>query len=444
MERRNFMKLASASGLALVSPAAWGGKDLSAGRPNPTANSAHDGPIFLNVHAGGGWDPTHHCDPKVKSSETDPDPMTNLLASDIETVSGISFPGSFNPEIYGVNGDGVANGTGITNFFRKYAGRMTVLNGLDMQTNGHDSGTRAMWSGNLAEGFPTLSAYLAATYNPTLPMAFMSFGGYGETAGVAPGTRAGNIGVLQRIAYPTRSNPDDEFSTYHSSRALELIDEAQYHRDNALIEGQGLPKLRAAMSTLYTARSGSNELKLLQQYLPEDLAGGSQGQAQVAMAAFRAGISVSANISAGGFDTHGNHDASQIPALDRIFNTVDFAIMEAERQGLADRLVVMIGSDFGRTPGYNDGNGKDHWSINSAIFIGAGIQGGRVVGRTNEEHRGYGLDPNNLSVIEDLESEMKVNPSHLHANIREKFAFGAENPLAAMFPTSNTETYSII
>jgi hypothetical protein len=369
--------------------------------------------------------------------------MTNLLPADIETQNGISFPGAFDPDIYGVDGNGNPNGSGITNFFRNYSNRMTVLNGLDMQTNGHDTGTRAMWSGALTEGFPTLAAYMAATFNPTLPMAFMSFGGYGETAGIAPGTRAGNIGVLQNIAYPTRSNPDDEFSTYHSSRALELIDEAQFNRDKALIEGQGLPRLRQTMSTLYEARSGSNELKLLQQYLPEQLEGGLQGQIQVAMAAFRAGISISANMSTGGFDTHGNHDQSQIPSLDNLFNGVGFAMEEAQRQGVADRLVVVVGSDFGRTPGYNDGNGKDHWSITSMIFMGAGIQGGRVVGKSTPGHRALGLDTN-LNVIEDEESEMKVNPAHVHANFRQKYARGPDNVLAQMFPTSNEVNYAII
>ena len=436
MDRRNFLKLASCAGLSVVSPSAWGGKDLSFGRPNPMgATEAHAGPFFLFFHAGGGWDPTHLCDPKTKKSAADPNPMTNLLQEDLDQQGNIVFPAFFDPMIYG---DGA--GAYIPEFFRTYADRLTVINGIDVQTNGHDSGTRHTWSGNLAEGYPTLAAYMAATFNPTLPMAFLAFSGYGETAGIAPRTRAGNLGVLANLAYPTRLNPDDEATTIHSSESLALIEEAQYHRDQALIEGQGLPRLRHAMNTLYEARSGSNELKLLQQYLPPDdqRQGGIAGQAQVTMAAFRAGISVSANLGVGGFDTHGNHDQSQIPRLNDLMTGIDVAMQEAERQGIADQVVIVVGSDFGRTPGYNDGNGKDHWSVTSMMFMGRGIPGNRVVGATTDGHKAHGITTS-LDIDTSEEPALKINPAHIHSALREKYALGADNPLAPMFPLSNEE-----
>ena len=74
----------------------------------------------------------------------------------------------------------------------------------------------------------------------------------------------------------------------------------------------------------------------------------------------------------------------QIPAQAALQAHLDAsARQEAERLGIADRFNIIVGSDFARTPWYNDGNGKDHWSIGSMMFMGSDIQGGRVIGGTD-------------------------------------------------------------
>lgn len=426
MDRRDFMKLASGTGLALMSPSTFAGQDLSYGRPNQYADS-YAGTLFLCFNASGGWDPTHLCDAKSSAGAQDMNPMTHLLPEEIETEGGLSYPASFDPEIYG---DGA--GAFIPEFFRKHVGRLRVINGIDMQTNGHDSGSRHTWSGRLSEGAPTLAAYMAATFDPTLPMAFLTFGGFSDTAGIAAQTRAGNINALTRLAYPGRIDPNDPESGYHSSRAYELIQEAQRNRDLALASGQRLPRIQHSMNTLYVARSGSNELRMLQEYLPESFSdNGLQRSVQLALAAYQAGITVAVNLNIGGFDTHGNHDRNQIPRLNELLAGVDFAWEEATARGIADRVVIVVGSEFGRTPGYNDGNGKDHWSINSMMVMGQGIAPG-VVGATTPDHRAIGVTP---TLAQDPAPEaMKIQPGHIHRAFRDRYAHGDANELAAFFP----------
>jgi hypothetical protein len=438
MDRRDFLKLSSCAGLSVVAPAAFGGRDLSAGRRGIHAE-AHTGTFFLLFHAGGGWDPTSFCDPKGSNGPNDPDPMNRYEKSMIGEAGNLRFPMEFpdpnNPD--GGFGEGI-----IPAFFEEHYQDLLVINGVDMQTNGHDQGTRHAWTGRLSEGFPSLGAYLAGTYNSTLPMSFLAFGGYTETAGVAPQSRASNIGALRTLAYPARQNFDDPESTYLSSRALELVEEAQWHRDQALIAGQGLPKINHSMSTLYESRSGSNELKRLQEYLPEDTSNGLRGQVEIALAAYRAGISVAANLSSGGFDTHGNHDQSHIPRLETVLDAMSYARNLAQELGIGDKVVIMASSDFGRTPGYNDGNGKDHWSISSMLMMGAGIQGNRVIGKTTEGHRAYGINTD-LSVDEREDAPLKITPAHIHSAIRKQYALGADNELASMFPLTNEEDLPI-
>ncbi len=439
MDRRDFLKLASCAGMSVMAPAAFGGRDLSYGRKG-IANEAYDGTFFILLHAGGGWDPTSFCDPKGSNGPNDPNPMNRYEKSMIGQAGNLRFPMEF-PD---PNNPDVGIGTGlIPAFFEEHYQDLLVINGIDMQTNGHDQGTRHAWTGRLSEGFPTMGAYLAGTYNSTLPMSFLAFGGFTETAGVAPQSRASNIGALQTLAYPERANFEDENSTYLSSNALELIERAQFERDQALIAGQGLPKIQHSMSTLYESRSGSNELKRLQQFLPDETSGGLRGQVEVALAAYRAGISVAANLSAGGFDTHGNHDASHIPSLENVLDAMGYARNLSRELGIGDKVVIMASSDFGRTPGYNDGNGKDHWSVSSMLMMGSGIQGNRVIGATDDGHRAYGIRTD-LSVDESTEAPLKITPAHIHSAIRQRYALGADNELAQLFPLDNEENLPIL
>jgi uncharacterized protein (DUF1501 family) len=90
----------------------------------------------------------------------------------------------------------------------------------------------------------------------------------------------------------------------------------------------------------------------------------------------------------------------------------------------------MVNSDFGRTPRYNEGNGKDHWSITSLFFMGAGVQGNRVIGATDE---GVNALPVNLQTLELDPQGQKIQPSHIHASLRARFGVD-QHPLSAHYP----------
>ena len=53
-------------------------------------------------------------------------------------------------------------------------------------------------------------------------------------------------------------------------------------------------------------------------------------------------------------------------------------------QTLLDETVVAVMSEMGRTPLLNEGEGKDHWPITSALVFGAGVRGGTLCGGTDE------------------------------------------------------------
>ena len=87
------------------------------------------------------------------------------------------------------------------------------------------------------------------------------------------------------------------------------------------------------------------------------------------------------------WDTHGSNFVhlknTLLPPFDQglaaLFSDLD------ERHLLDETLVVVTG-EFGRTPIINPGAGRDHWSnVFSAVFAGAGVRGGQVVGKSDNQ-----------------------------------------------------------
>ena len=400
MERRDFLRLASTAGLSV----AFGSLPLGRGA---RADEPYAGPLWIMVHASGGWDPTSLCDPKPE--------LNTYVEADVVTLpNGIAYP-----NITTLPGD-PANAVPYNQlFFEKWGAELTVVNGIDCATNSHDVGTRNTWSGSLLENRPAFAALCAGAYGATKPMAFITNGGYDVTANVVAQTRVGNIDALKRLAYPTLINPSstEDRSTFHSEGTTARIVEARRARHDAMLAKQQLPRFRAAMSQLYTARVGQNELKRLTEYLPapDELEQAQlKRQAQVAIAAYQAGLCVSANLTVGGFDTHGNHDVTQRNALANLLDGVDFMMQLAIDKGLGDKVMISIGSDFGRTPQYNEGEGKDHWSITSMMFMAKAIARKGVVGATDEGHNPLEVSPASLEVG----SGVRIAPGHIHKALR--------------------------
>jgi hypothetical protein len=86
----------------------------------------------------------------------------------------------------------------------------------------------------------------------------------------------------------------------------------------------------------------------------------------------------------GSWDMHvgiANGMRSQMPPFDQAFATL---IRDLERTGLLDRTLVMVSSEFGRTPKINKDAGRDHWpKVFSVVLAGGGVKKGFVFGASN-------------------------------------------------------------
>ncbi|MEI8254698.1 MAG: DUF1501 domain-containing protein [Deltaproteobacteria bacterium] len=424
MDRRHFLGLSMLAGLAAgVAPSVRNRLFAQAMDPPDPAQDPYTGTFYIFVNAGGGWDPTMVCDPKGGPINAP------YMPSEIAHTGNHAYA----PINYTVNANPYSNQA----FFTKYGDRLLALNGVDMSTNNHDGGTRFTWSGHLEDGYPPLAALIAAALAPGKPLAFLSNGGYEYTAGIAPLTRLDSVDAITRIAYPNRPDPANVMSAYHSTATLDRIRRYQHDRLAALQTSQTLPVYQDTMRQLLATRGASNLLERLTQFLPtgaELTAARSTpilAQGMIALAAYQAGITAAVNLSIGGFDTHGDHDRQQGNALGQLLYGVDQLMDRVEALHLRDKVVVVIGSDFGRTPVYNENRGKDHWAVTSMMMMGAGITGNRVIGATDDGFRARNFDVASLTAAST--GTVKLNPKQIHLALR-AFAGVNGSPVTRQFP----------
>jgi len=59
---------------------------------------------------------------------------------------------------------------------------------------------------------------------------------------------------------------------------------------------------------------------------------------------------------------------------------------DLKQRGLLESTVVLVTGEFGRTPVINPNRGRDHWPDCWSLALGGGgIQGGRIVGASDQE-----------------------------------------------------------
>jgi hypothetical protein len=455
----------AASGLALSVPALARRGGL---REAHAGDGKFAGPFLVTIQAGGGWDPTSFFDPKggVDGDRTTPNQF--YTKGDIIPVG----PFKATPAKYTVGNAEVGTADVYTaqRFLQDNQARLLLFNGVDTLTNNHETGTRQSFSGKLNEGYPCISAMYAASVAKTaaVPLAFISNGGFDATQGLTSVTRSGDVGTLKRVAYPTAMDPNsDDKRGYQSPKTWDKIASMQNERLTALNAKKRLPYLATGSSALAAARGGTNELARLFEngnipadfkLIDTDTFPGMDGeaaayagrggigrlvdmaqQAQLILLAFRAGLAASANIVLGGFDTHSNHDNDQLENGLQLLRAITFLFQQAKEWGLDDQLIVMVGSEFGRTPYYNDGNGKDHWNITSAAILAnpamqtkLKIRAGRVVGGSTDDYKAQGVDLKNPDTLHTDGTGTKISPESI--NVAMRAALGIDKSITDAFP----------
>jgi hypothetical protein len=91
-------------------------------------------------------------------------------------------------------------------------------------------------------------------------------------------------------------------------------------------------------------------------------------------------------VSHSNYDTHNenfNFHIEQLGEFDRAFAAF---VADLADRGMLDSTLIVVLSEFGRTPGINHFYGRDHWSRSwSVVLSGARVQRGIAFGKTNDK-----------------------------------------------------------
>ncbi|MES2644928.1 MAG: DUF1501 domain-containing protein [Myxococcota bacterium] len=376
LTRRNLLRassgLAGAAGLGLL------------GLPTRAFAAASGSQLkFLFVMNYGGWDPT-----RVFASEFANPNVDMERGADEATLGDLRFV------------DHAARPS-VRTFFEKYAERSVIFNGLLVPSVAHDNCLRIALTGSTAQDRSDWGAIMAGSRSADFPIPQVVVGGpsypgeFGAfvtrtgTSGQIEGLLSGDIAAWSDIPVGRpAARADDVMDAYLARRFSAAADFARPGREAALRQG------------LEVALDRSRYLKDLLNLVTWNTSSFA-GQMRLAtdLLALQVSRVATLSFSSGGWDTHAANDAGQSANFESLFSHLnDLVALLEEQPGestatLADETVIVVLSEMGRTPLLNANQGKDHWPYTSALVMGPGLVGGRVIGGYDSYYYGRTVDP---------------------------------------------------
>jgi len=394
MERREFLRVASAAGVVIpwwtLLPAAH-------------AQAVYSGRILINIHADGGIDQSSWTDPREMDTA-----INNYAAAG--TPAGVS--GNIRSAPMGNN----------KAFFDAHFRQTLVINGVHSETNGHDEGTRAHATGRLDMGYPNIAELFAFTYGKGMPMPWLNNGGFRISAGLVPPTAVPDGNGLRALTQPNAASTTNDFMKQADINRVQM---ARAERMKAMqARTDLLPRTRTVVEEFVGSSDSRALLQRVAAVTPATF--DSFTSAHIALIAAQAGITSTIQLSSGGFDAHSNIDPSYANALPRLTNLVDYIWQKSADLGLSNRIFLRIYSEFGRTA-LNAGAGKDHWEVGSQVLMEANpAWGNRVFGASGPKHQA--LKINTASGAVDSVAGLVIKPRHIHAALRKYLNIETTDP----------------
>ena len=89
--------------------------------------------------------------------------------------------------------------------------------------------------------------------------------------------------------------------------------------------------------------------------------------------------------AAGAWDAHSGLKANHTKLAAQVDRPIAALLKDLKRRGLLDDTIVVFATEFGRTPGAQGGDGRDHHIYGFTVWMaGGGIKGGVTHGATDE------------------------------------------------------------
>jgi uncharacterized protein (DUF1501 family) len=118
------------------------------------------------------------------------------------------------------------------------------------------------------------------------------------------------------------------------------------------------------------------------------------------------------SLTYGGWDMHANIGKGieqTVPKFDQAYAAL---INDLDRRGMLERTLVMVTTEFGRTPKINKDAGRDHWPrVFSVAFAGGGFKRGLIYGSSDATASEPDKDPLTVeNMAATVFQQLGINP----------------------------------
>jgi len=308
---------------------------------------------LLVVYSHGGWDVSMLFDPKFSSRQID-------TANDGETrsVGGLTYVDS-------------PNRPNVRSFMDRFASKSTVINGIGVGSISHTKCERLIFTGSRLPNAPDFGSIIANRFSH-LPLPYAILTGPRMT---------GELGY-------NVSRVDQTFVSI--LRQDTVVD---YNLVQSYLSREDTTSTR--MVEYWETLERRKQLQASMNLFPETVNSDPDAQIELSLNLLANNVSAVSMIQIlpppfHQWDTHSNNDDLQSGCFDHLFQYVNQlgtlleSTLDSTGRPLMETTTVVVLSEMGRTPVYNSNRGKDHWPYTSMLMFGNKIQGGRVVGATDE------------------------------------------------------------
>ena len=385
--------------------------------------------FYVFAYFGGGWDVLLSLDPR--------DPA-KFHAGNVKNT--LIYPGY--ELLEATDGQLIDAGPGLTygpaiGDLAAHADKLAVVRGMSMDTLTHEAGRRRFLTGKPPSGLQArgsaAATWLAGTLGagdaiPNLAMRVESFNT--ELPNFATALKVSTVDDLVRalkasdpaVSDLARQQIDEllmKTSQCEGAEASTFWQAAEESRR------RGHEMVAEQLDALFDFLADGPEMEALRDHYGIVNAAAAQSspaaQAALAAQAIKGGVSRVVSIqAASGLDTHYDEWVDDQPerqvegfaAVSRLVEDLESTEYPGGTgESWLDHTTIVGFSEFSRTSMINDRGGRDHSLTNACFLLGAGIEGGQVIGRSSDV--GMAPTPTNLLSGEHDPGGEIVKPEHV-------------------------------
>jgi hypothetical protein len=271
--------------------------------------------------------------------------------------------------------------------------RLSIIRSLNIKTNDHSTGRIQMLTGRKREGitYPEIGATMAKVLTPDgspLP-------GHIQITPVGSDSNSGNEAAYLGPQWASVTLADGQ--PPQNTTRPKAVDATADQRRNAFrlhANEYFTSRRRSADSDAYTSSFEQAERLMARREVFDVTKEPTKEQERygthefgrhclLARRLLEQGVSY-VQVRHTNYDTHFENFDFHIEQLGEFDHTFATLMDDLAQRGLLETTLVVVMSEFGRTPKINERYGRDHWGTAISVALGGcGIQPGAVIGKTN-------------------------------------------------------------